>query len=333
MGERLGDYLVQHGIVTEEQLSTVLERQVMMGGRLGTNLIELGYIGEDELVQFLSQKLKIPSAQPQDFETIQPDAIRLVPANMAQKYGAIPLSLERKILRVAMVNPVDVEAITQLGFVAGCSIKPCVASEARVQYALERYYHIARDLRYLSILTDDRKTKPAQKSRTRTTKAMGEDALLQEFEELKERLVQASDRDEVIQGVSEFMLACMDRDLFLVVNEGHLVGWSGHVPGLNDASIRKIRISLSEPSLFSEAVEKKAWLTAEGPVLDELGDDRPSFVAVLPMVLEGVVIGVVYVDDALKHCPPARTELLPKAVEKAAMALKILILKTKLLKI
>jgi hypothetical protein len=351
LAERLGEYLVESGMITEKQLDTVLERQVMMGGRLGTNLIELGYIGEEQLVQFLSKKLNIPSTQPQEFEAIPADVIQLIPAHLAEKFGAIPLMREKKSLKVAMVNPLDLEAIDSLGFATGCNIRPCLATEARVQYALEQYYHVVRGVRYVSILPDERCAKTAEgekqpnndvstpgsvRDRPMQHKAkagLSQPDLDSALDQLKHQLISASDREEVIESLLDFFKTCLDRAIFFVVKNGQLLGWKGHCPGLDPAEVVGLQISLNEPSLLRDAIEKKECLTGSKPPLKVLEVQPCPDAVAMPLVLEGLVIGLVYADNALLRHSIPKLDLLEKVMTKASMALKILILKSKILKL
>ena len=70
MALRLGEALVQEGLINNQQLSKALERQVIYGGRLGTNLIELGLLTEESLVRFMAKVFGVPYADPKAFEGI-----------------------------------------------------------------------------------------------------------------------------------------------------------------------------------------------------------------------------------------------------------------------
>ena len=147
--KRLGELLVEANLITEQQLRMALQAQLIYGGRLGTNLVELDFISERFLAEFLASKLKLPSASPDELEDVPADALALLSGEKAQKYGVIPLALEGKVLHVAMIEPSDLAALDDLAFVTGCQIRPKVASEVLVVSALERHYGIVRKTRYL----------------------------------------------------------------------------------------------------------------------------------------------------------------------------------------
>ena len=151
MAVRLGDMLVEAGRLTRAQLEETLKSQVIFGGRLGTNLIEMGYLDEEDLVQFLSRKLGFPYATHDQLMAVSPDVIKLVPKEIAEKYKVVPLSRDKKRLSLAMMDPADLSVIDAISFITGYYIMPVVATELRLFLALEKYYDIKRDVRYIQI--------------------------------------------------------------------------------------------------------------------------------------------------------------------------------------
>lgn len=171
MAFKLGEMLVRAGKITPAQLEETLKSQVIFGGRLGTNLIEMGYVEEDELVEFLCNKLRFPYALPEQLLSIPPEIIKLIPKEIAEKYKVIPLSRDKKRLTLAMLDPTDLSAIDAISFMTGYYIIPVVALELRLAPALEKYYGIRRDVRYISVagkgrtrLSVDKTTEPKEVS-------------------------------------------------------------------------------------------------------------------------------------------------------------------------
>ena len=148
---RLGDLLVANGLITQMQLDEALRNQSMFGGRLGSNLVELGYIPETKLAEVLSAQLKIPAANAGEFETISSEALAKLDSVTAKKHGVVPLSLEKKTLRLAMSDPTDLRALDEIAFATGCQVKPVVAPEVLIKYALEKSYSVGRPSRYVRL--------------------------------------------------------------------------------------------------------------------------------------------------------------------------------------
>ena len=153
---RLGEAMVKEGLITNDVLARALERQIIFGGRLGTNLVEMGAVSEETLAKFLSKILNVPYAEPALFEDIQQDVLDAFPVKMAQKYTAFPIKKERSRLHLAMKDPNDMTVVDELQFIVGLDIRAYIASEMRILYGLEKYYGIKRDLRYVSLLDEER---------------------------------------------------------------------------------------------------------------------------------------------------------------------------------
>ncbi len=136
---RIGDILVESGVITPEQLNQALERQKRTRDRLGRVLIELHMASERQIAEGLAQQLGL---QLVNFATqrIDPDAVRLVPEAVARKRRTLPLVLEGGSLLVAMADPLDVFAIDDVGIAARRPVKPAVAVESEIIPAIERAY-------------------------------------------------------------------------------------------------------------------------------------------------------------------------------------------------
>jgi hypothetical protein len=342
LAERLGEYLVKAGKITEPQLSSALERQVTMGGRLGTNLIELGFLSENDLTQFLGKKLKIPSAQASDLDKIDLSLIQLIPRDLAQKYSLIPIKRDRTSLSVALLDPTDLEVLDELRFITGCVIKPFIASEARIRYALERYYQISRQPRYVSVLDDDRK-RHGLPSGTETEKTVKKGPMPEELEaamrQAKEDWIKVRDRDEAIGTFLKAVNVVLDRGILLLVKSGTATGWRAF-PVYREAEIGRLEFKLDQPSLFKDVVAAKTFYQGPAPydptyrdLFRLLGGDHPKEILLLPILINDQVVVVLYGDNQVSERPIQSIEYLRKLAQKVAMALEILILKKKILEL
>jgi len=148
---KIGELLVQNGLITEEQLDESLQAQLVFGGRLGTNLVELGHISTATLAEFLAKQLAMPALAPGQLENIPADAIAAVSAEAASKYMMFPLALEGRVLKIAMADPTDLEAVDEISFSTGRRVRTTVAPELLVMYALEKFYDVHRSNRFVRI--------------------------------------------------------------------------------------------------------------------------------------------------------------------------------------
>ena len=147
MAVKLGELLINEGIITRAQLDEALKCQVVFGIKLGSSLIELGFIDDERLTRLLSSKLGIPSVTRKELADIHYSIYSLITSSMAEKYRVIPFRHEGKRLSVAMTDPTDLAAIDQLGFATGCIIQPFIAPDLCISTALGKYYQV-RDTRY-----------------------------------------------------------------------------------------------------------------------------------------------------------------------------------------
>jgi len=154
MQMKLGSMLIQERIITESQLEEALRNQVIFGGKVGTNLIELGYITTERLSDALARHKGFPQANPSELHSIPAEVIALITADTAKKFQAIPVSLDKKRLTVAMANPNDLTSIDKLSFMTGMYINPVVIPELMLIMVLEKYYKIKRETRYIAIARD-----------------------------------------------------------------------------------------------------------------------------------------------------------------------------------
>jgi hypothetical protein len=151
--QKLGELLVDAGVITRPQLSDALTHQRTHGGRLGTCLVELGLVDDRTLASVLAKQLSIPSATAAQLEKCEAFAIKLVPASLAEKLRACPIRQDGDKLWVVMADPTDKQALGELSKATGKLVRPMVAPELLVQYALERYYKVKRKPRVVQVNT------------------------------------------------------------------------------------------------------------------------------------------------------------------------------------
>jgi len=162
---RLGEILIQRGVINESQLKSALDAQLIYGAHLGTCLIELGYVDEEVLGTTLADIFGVNYARRELFENIPPEIIESLPAKVVENQYAIPFAMSANILQVAMTDPKNYQALDVVSFAAGHRVQAWVAPEVRIFQAMERYYEVPRRLRYIALcarLDEKKKPKPAQ---------------------------------------------------------------------------------------------------------------------------------------------------------------------------
>lgn len=139
--KRLGDLLLDAGIITSEQLAKALEVQKNTSDRLGNVLLALGYITEKNMVEVLEFQLGVPHIELSAIE-IDKKAIKFVPVHMAEKYKVFPLKKDGQVLTLAMADPTNFYAIDDVRMVSGCEVVTCIATEREIMQAISKAYGV-----------------------------------------------------------------------------------------------------------------------------------------------------------------------------------------------
>ncbi len=142
---RLGETLVEAGVLTPEALSQALAIQKKQQLRLGTILLQEGFVTESQLVQALSLKLSIPWVSLWRID-IPDDLLDMVPANVAEEFFLMPIYIRRtksgeRALYVAMNDPTDEDALRFVSAMAGIAVKPMIAGPTDIASAIRTYYY------------------------------------------------------------------------------------------------------------------------------------------------------------------------------------------------
>lgn len=139
---RVGDLLVEAGAITEEELQQALDYQKENGGRIGNVIMEMGFISQDLLVTVLTSQLGVGYVELKACK-IEDDIIRLVPDNLVNKYKVMPIEFDPEnpnVLKVAMVDPMDLNAIDDIAIATNTQVEPLLAMEEDIMNAIGKYY-------------------------------------------------------------------------------------------------------------------------------------------------------------------------------------------------
>jgi type IV pilus assembly protein PilB len=141
---RIGELLVQAKLITREKLELALGAQQKSGRKLGQVLIELGIVNETQLTQALSQQLSVPwvSLHHIDFSR---ELLNLVPRELAEKYCLVPVFVRRvrkqgEALYVAMDDPTHEDALSAVSQSSSLPVRPMIAAPTDIRSAIRVYY-------------------------------------------------------------------------------------------------------------------------------------------------------------------------------------------------
>ncbi|MEA3363070.1 MAG: hypothetical protein U9Q61_07365 [Thermodesulfobacteriota bacterium] len=137
---RLGEMLLQAGLIDQFQLESALSMQRNLGGRIGSALVKLGYLPEETIIEFLESQEKYSRVSLQDFEVPAQLMTHLSPERMLELM-VVPIELRKigneKSLRVAMTDPTNLKLIDDLQFATGCKVIPVLAIEDEIEQAIK----------------------------------------------------------------------------------------------------------------------------------------------------------------------------------------------------
>ena len=141
-GDRLGQVLVQEGLLTREQLVQALAEAKSSKFRLGYVLVKLGFVQELEITKVLARQYRMPAVDLSNFQ-VDSKIIRLIPAEMAVKNVVLPLKREGRTLTVAMADPTDIGLLEDLKFITRYDLFPVIAGEFTLRTLIEKHYDTA----------------------------------------------------------------------------------------------------------------------------------------------------------------------------------------------
>ncbi|HZG70604.1 MAG TPA: ATPase, T2SS/T4P/T4SS family [Chondromyces sp.] len=159
--KRLGDLLVETGLITEEQLQTALTGK-SEGQKLGDALLQRGYITEQKLIEALEFQLGIPHVSLYRYP-LDTTLLKLIPKETAKRNLIVPLKKEENRLFVAMADPMDYYSIEDLRLSTGFEIETAIATKDDIIRAIKKYYDIEESFEELipQATRENRREEPA----------------------------------------------------------------------------------------------------------------------------------------------------------------------------
>ena len=135
----LGEILVEEGFLDPDNLKKALELQKKEGGLIGEILLQMGWITEDELLMGLSKQLSLPFIRLSSYN-INRNALKQLPREVAVRFLLIPFDFDNQLLSVAMLNPLDQDAIIQIEKSTPLSVQIFLAPSSEIKQAIEEHY-------------------------------------------------------------------------------------------------------------------------------------------------------------------------------------------------
>ena len=137
--KKLGEMLIEAGVLDEARLRSALADQRRWGRSLGKTLVEMRLIAEDELVRVLGKQLGLPAID-LDRITVPDSVTSLIPDELARQHQIVAFSAQMKFLDVAMVDPTNLGVIDELRIRTQMNIRPYLCGPRMIERALAKYH-------------------------------------------------------------------------------------------------------------------------------------------------------------------------------------------------
>ena len=137
--KKLGEILVEGGLLTQEQLEKALPYQKKSNLKLGQFLVREGIVSESQIVDLVSSQLKLEKYRPDRF-TVDVGLAQLLPPEIAHKNQAAPLKQSGLLLTVAMTDPLDINALDTIEVYTNCEVEAVICTEQHLNQLLSTIY-------------------------------------------------------------------------------------------------------------------------------------------------------------------------------------------------
>ena len=142
---RIGDVLLETGLITVEQLKQALEIQQERGGKLGDIFINRGFIDEFSFLRALSDQLNIPFIELEHY-TINPQIVNILPERIARRYRALVLDHINDQYLVGLADPTDIEAYDAVSHILNVNIRVAIVRETDLLKIIDHVYRRTEDI-------------------------------------------------------------------------------------------------------------------------------------------------------------------------------------------
>ncbi len=137
--KKLGQMLIDENLLTEEQLKKALAGQERAGLKLGQYLIRHGFVTEQQMVDVLGRQLKLRKYHP-DIFPFNVELSQLIPIDYTQKYQIAPLVRKGRLLTIAMIDPLDINALDVIEMLTNCEVEAVVCTERELNQLISSLY-------------------------------------------------------------------------------------------------------------------------------------------------------------------------------------------------
>jgi type IV pilus assembly protein PilB len=136
---KLGDILVQAGLINIQQLEALLQKQIKTNKKFGELVVEDGFVSEEEIIQLLGYQLGIPSLDLNKYY-VDPEIPKLLSETLARRHVVLPVAIQKDSISVVMADPLNIIAIDDISIATGFSVLPIIAKSKDILTAIDLHY-------------------------------------------------------------------------------------------------------------------------------------------------------------------------------------------------
>jgi len=151
MPSRLSSLLVRDGLVGVKRMEKAFQRQVIYGGSLDTILLEMGLVPEERLTQYLALASGLPPAARDEGAAIDAAAVATIPRDLAERYRAVPVAVEREAIRVLVCAPLELSELEDLADLLDRPLQPLITPEYRWNLVYANAYGLDAPARFTTL--------------------------------------------------------------------------------------------------------------------------------------------------------------------------------------
>lgn len=363
---RLGEILLEKGIISQDGLRSALEACRRQGGSLGGWLMRLGLVSESKLLEALAEQTGCPPVSALELAAAPREIRTLIPLSFAKRHMVVPFARQGRNLDVAMLNPNDLVLLDELASMTGMVIRPHVATEAALSVALalppvpptaegsvppgpprgrERQWRQFWQLEasgpelFQALDAPPWQAPPSAAAMFPSLAPvnLGEWPTAQAIPHLGEALASCTHRDQVGKLVIAAVADERTRVALFSLHHGKVMGWMGRGLDLVDEDLHTFILPLDRPSVFlnlSRGMELHVGPLVGGEgneaLLEALGSPPPAGAVIVPIRVRGKTVAFLWVDRGEEGIAEVSVSRVQEVARLAGLALEMLVMRQKL---
>ncbi|MCR5129142.1 MAG: Flp pilus assembly complex ATPase component TadA [Lachnospiraceae bacterium] len=138
--KRLGEQLIDEGLITAEQLEQALVQQKDTGKKLGETLMALGFMSAQSFSSFFEEAYGIPSVSDEQLKNYDPNVLALVDEKIVREKSVLPFGGEGATLYVAMAEPNNLAVVDDIEMATGFTVEPYFAPQVSIDLVLDKLF-------------------------------------------------------------------------------------------------------------------------------------------------------------------------------------------------